>query len=83
MCKTPNCNTAIPLRYIGAHTGQPIHVLPDPMPGWFDFQCGDCGKVHRYMRGDLATLKVPDPPPPGFVDQIDLAARQKPNDWKN
>jgi hypothetical protein len=69
-CKTPNCTASIAVKYAGPYSGQPIYPLPDPMPGWFDIQCGECGTTHRYKRHDLATVKVSDPPPPTWVDKI-------------
>jgi hypothetical protein len=67
-CKTPDCPTHHLAKFIGFHDVQSLYVLPDEMPGWFDFQCDRCYKVHRYMRDDLSATAL-DFPPPGSWPQ--------------
>jgi hypothetical protein len=69
-CKTPDCPKSIAVKYVGIHTGQPIYLLPDNMPGHFDIRCDDCSKIHTYTRQELAIAKVPDSPPQNWVDMI-------------
>lgn len=64
-CKTPKCGL-IPAKYIGEHDGRPIYILPGEGPGWWDFECGICGKAHRYTRDDLHATVLDFPPPPEF-----------------
>jgi hypothetical protein len=68
-CKTENCPAGFhPAKYIGKHAEQhPIIPLPDEMPGRFDFQCGYCGTVHRYMRHEMVLVLRDEPPPSWFV----------------
>ena len=69
-CKTAKCACVHVLKYIGQHDGRPTYILPDPMPGWFDLECPDCDKVHRYNRGELEVQALSAPPPPEFVDRF-------------
>ena len=66
-CKTPNCDQGHIAKLIGPHDWRPIYVLPVESPEWFDFECGQCHKVHRYLREDLKARLVDHLPPPEFV----------------
>jgi hypothetical protein len=68
-CKTENCPAGFhPARYIGKRSEQaPIIPLPDGIGEWFDFECGYCGAVHRYMRREMELVLGDEQPPSWFV----------------
>jgi len=63
-CKTEKCPVLQVAKYIGDYDDRKVFVLPDVMPGWFDFQCAECGKIHRYYRMELSPFALPHPPTP-------------------
>lgn len=63
-CKTPQCRTAIAVKYIGPDTGQT--EIEDSVPTGFEYQCGRCSRAHRYLREELYPLKTDSAPPAGF-----------------
>jgi hypothetical protein len=67
-CKSKGCFACHVAKFIGQHDGRPVYFLPDEMPGWFDFECGDCHTIHRYTRDDLEVEVLDVPPPPGFPE---------------
>jgi hypothetical protein len=64
-CKTAGCGLII-AKYIGLHDGRPIYILPDEGPGWWEFECGTCNKLHTYTRDDLCATSLDFPPPSEF-----------------
>ena len=64
-CKSPKCGIIL-VSYIGVHDGRPMYVLPTEGPGWWEYECGECGKLHRYTRNDLELQSLDFPPEPGF-----------------
>jgi len=65
-CLTTDCRTFHVAKVIGPHDGRPVYLLPDEMPGWFDYQCANCGIAHRYMREMLEVKLVDSLPPTDF-----------------
>lgn len=65
-CKTPACKTVCLIRYVGIDSGQSAIELE--APGWFDYQCGRCTKIHRYTREEAYPMRTDSSPPPGFAN---------------
>ena len=66
-CKTPSCDGTKAVRYIGEYEEEvPTRTIPADFPEWFDLECGDCGKVHRYTPVDLKARFFDSPAPPEF-----------------
>jgi hypothetical protein len=65
-CKTPGCPDFNIVKYIGPHDGRPIYTLPEIMPGWCDWGCMGCCNIHRYMRPEMESVLLDEPPPPEF-----------------
>jgi hypothetical protein len=59
-CKTPRCNTTIPVKYLGAYVGQTTgqEAIPE-----FPYECGRCHKTQRYKITDLFVQHLPYAPP--------------------
>jgi hypothetical protein len=63
-CKTPGCNTTIPVKHFGVDVGQT--EIQEATPEGFSYTCSRCGVTHRYVIADLFVQKLPYAPPPGW-----------------
>jgi hypothetical protein len=64
ICNSPGCTTGCVLKYLGPHWGE--KEFGDLVPEWFDFQCGECHRTHRYKREEVYPVITEESPPSGF-----------------
>ncbi len=57
LCKTPDCRTLCVLQL--ARENLPTQFIPASIPQEFDYQCGQCGKIHHYRRSDVELKSIP------------------------
>lgn len=64
-CKTPNCNTACVLKFLGPYFGQGkiSHLIPE----WFEYD-GERHHRNEYVRSDVVPIVLDFPPPPEYRD---------------
>jgi hypothetical protein len=71
-CRTPKCNTAHVLMYLG-EKGSAIGPIEYGVPHPLRIECPKCGKSYDYARAeeDFREVEFPQPPPAGFSNQLE------------
>jgi len=67
-CNTPGCTSAGLIKYLGLQTGQT--TIGDSVPVWFEYECGECHRLHHYEREDVYPVITDTAPPLGFENQF-------------
>lgn len=65
-CKTPGCNTTIPIKDHGPDIGAVSYE--ELAPTGFSYQCGRCKQTHRYEIEETRIQSLDLAPPPGWTN---------------
>ena len=65
-CKTPGCNTARILKYMGPDLGE--RKFNELVPPRFHAACGRCQRSHSYEQSEVYPLMTETAAPPDFLN---------------